>query len=94
MTGKFWFILTLQIAAVFFVAISMSFIGDYFHGFFGDYFHKIPEKCWIGAVYEANEPHWHWGYRHVLWCFMGVFIFLVQVFRIGVFIYREAQSKH
>lgn len=78
----FWIILTMQVMIVFLVAIFMSFIPDYFSVFFGD--HTI--------ITSSGDRSWVWGWRHYLWCFMGVMMFIIQCFRIGFFINNKVQS--
>ncbi len=87
---NYWTILSLQIAAIFIVAMLASFIPDYLHSFFGDTYHVevIEDYCRRNGFsnYIKNEPHYHWGYRHFLWCWMGFVIFVVQCIRVGCFV--------
>ena len=87
----YWVKLSGQITALFIVAILASFIPDYAHDFFGDKYHCIPGKC--QEMYYPGESHYHWGWRHYLWCFMAVSLFIVQAWRIGVFIYNNNNNN-
>jgi len=85
---------TVNIVAVFIVVILMSFVPDYFYNFFGDWkcegsrYVSEAGNIWgnrIGCTYGDSgnhNPKWHWGYRHWIWFFMGITLFIVQFIRI------------
>lgn len=81
---------SINIVLVFMTIIMFSFIPDEFPSLFGDRLCTTGNSpdyqfCIEGYRYVTN-PHapgkWHWGYRHWLWLFMGIFLFIVQVVRI------------
>ena len=97
--------ISINIIAVFIIAIIISLIPDYNHDFFGDW-HCIGRDHVIGSCdnsqytgcvygisdYEAHIPTWHWGYRHWLLFFMGLFLFVVQIFKIIEIINSEEKK--
>lgn len=90
---NFWISVSFQVVAIFAVGIGLSFVSDQMHGFFGDEYHLTSMKCWTGMVYEPNIPHYHWGYRHILWFCMGWCLFLLQVVRLIMFINNKKVVK-
>lgn len=94
--------LSVQIIFIFCTVIFVSFIPDSLHGFFGDFHCKGAEYIsshlddnkqmvygkYIGCRFISveHDPEWHWGYRHWIWFFMGLFLFAVQVARVVKFI--------
>jgi hypothetical protein len=86
--------LTLQVTAVFAIIILGSFIPDALHNFFGDWFCKGRVNgagCDEGESY-SHLPQWHYGYRHVMWILMNICLFIIQAFRIGMFIKEKNQK--
>lgn len=81
--------ITLNVIGVFIVMIIASLIPDLFSDFFGDW------KC-EGKSWDTNVNFWigcdmgggrhlakmHWGWRHWLFMFMGLSVFIIQVVRI------------
>ncbi len=57
----------------------VSFIPDYLHGFFGDEYCTTYTHGGNENPYYHTTPRWHWGYRHWLFIFMGITLFIVQV---------------
>lgn len=75
--------ISLNIVAVFAVAMAMSFIADNMHSFFNDWYCKGAihgNGCMYGEY--NHDPTWHWGWRHYLWMLMSVCLFIVQAVRI------------
>lgn len=94
---KYFFInLSLQVIFIFAVIILTSFIPDLYPNFFGDTYcggkvyisNSSYSGRWFGCLDNGGEhnPTWHWGYRHIMWCLMGVCLFIVQGVRFGFFI--------
>jgi hypothetical protein len=85
-------IISLRVIALFTVAIFVSFIPEYLHDFFGDWICKgrqyVPSTkegflgSYIGCDYQSgggsHNPQTHWGYRHCLFCMMGIILFSIQ----------------
>ncbi len=102
MENKFYFRLTLQIMSIFIVAMLVSLIPDYLHTFFYDrYCTGIVKgldkfvQCDEG-FHTGREPQsamWHWGYRHCIWFWMGIVIFIVQVIRVIDFVIKEQKKQ-
>lgn len=95
--------LSLQIIALFAVAIIMSFIPDYLHEFFGDWEcqgkvftdkiiggYIVYDGCDYGSM-NSHNPTLHWGWRHWLWFIMGAVLFIIQCFRIESTINTESK---
>lgn len=69
-----------RIVLLFSIVILMSFIPESNREFFGDwqcnggnYYKK--EGCLYGADF-VHGPTWHWGFRHWIWMFMGLALFI------------------
>ena len=84
---------SLNVVAIFGIIILMSFVPDHFREFFGDWqckgsvymkgtdqFYDHWEGCDRGP--SSHLATIHWGYRHWLWFFMGIALFIVQIIRI------------
>lgn len=87
--------LSIGIFILFTTAIISTFIPESFPDFFGD---KLCigrslvkgsdgmlagySGCGYGDL-GSHEPTYHWGWRHWLWSFMGLALFIVQCVRIG-----------
>lgn len=84
--------LSLRIILIFVTAILASFIPDNFPSFFGDwhcvtgsglYIYKgstnIEGHFQYCSLYGSHLPTWHFGYRHYLWCIMGIVLFIIQI---------------
>lgn len=69
---------SLRIIALFSIAILMSFLPDYYPLFFGDYSCNIINLS-HGFNGREYDIHSHWGYRHYLYFYMGVCLFILQV---------------
>lgn len=71
---------SINIVLIFTTIMLASIIPDMFPQIFGDWLCK-------GCTYrEADYAHyhlptWHCGYRHWIWCAMGLSLFVVQVVR-------------
>lgn len=72
--------ISFRIIIAFSVAILMSFIPELFRDFFGDEFCRI-----YGYHYDMvyNTDHYHWGWRHWLFLFMGICLFIIQIIDIA-----------
>ena len=90
---------SIQIIALFSVAILMSFIPECFRDFFGDWKCAGSGGYIIGAYKYQNcnsglngmhEATWHWGYRHYLFFLMGLTLFITQV---GYIINDQQKTK-
>ena len=75
--------LSIRIIALFITAMLLSFIPDYLHDFLGDW-KCVKEHISWGAICNGNEIHWGW--RHFLWAFMCICLFVVQSVKIFYYI--------
>lgn len=112
MKEDIWYLkLSLNIVAVFIIAITLSYVPVKFPEFFGDWlcegrvfiaehYDKANTKiydAYTGCDYGTNDrtahnPCWHWGYQHWLWFFMGICLFVVQIFRIVQIINKKQNA--
>ena len=78
------------IVCTFTVMILMSFVDGYLHDFLGDWFCDGSGNLIVGAHrYERcnhapstyHVPGWHWGYRHWMFFFCGVSLFILNLVR-------------
>lgn len=81
-------LITLRIIFVFVVGIIMSYFGDQLHSFFGDNY------CTVYLDYHCPDnghtfPTYHWGWRHWLFMFMGICLFILQVVDIVITIDKK-----
>lgn len=79
-----------RIILLFGVVIMTSFIPENNRDFFGDwlcqgghheYFDNGPDII-SGCQYSPDMVHgptWHWGFRHWMWFFMGISLFLYNL---------------
>lgn len=73
-----------RIISVFICAIFIASVPELFPSFFGDW--KCDGRYYFGdkqigtcQAFGYHNPTWHWGYKHYLLFFMGLFLFIVQV---------------
>ena len=69
----------LKIISLFGIVILMSFIPENFRDFFGDWYCENSDNL---CKYDASAHHaatWHWGFRHYIWCLMGLTLFIYNV---------------
>ena len=77
-TIDYWIKLSLRVMVLFFLAMIVSFLPDYFRSFFGD-LPMDPKAYHFGAMIDDN---WDWGYRHYLFFYMCTILFGIQSARI------------
>lgn len=78
-----WFIVSLNVVILFITAMVMSVIPEQLPSIFGDVICTIPHNhSHAMCSYHREEYHIDWGYRHYLFFWMGVVLFMVQVIRI------------
>lgn len=65
-----------RFVCMFLIAIIVSYIADSFHSFFDDTFCR-GYPCINGGF--QHSPTWHWGYRRILLCLLGVIMFIVNI---------------
>jgi hypothetical protein len=82
---------SIRVIVIFMVAMVMSVIPEWYPSLFGDWVcigsgdRIITDSgyydmgCNIGV---RHLPETHWGYRHWLWFFMGLVLFIFQVIKI------------
>ncbi len=98
--------ISLRVFLLFSIAIASTFIPDNLHEFFGDTLCTTGSgfRIWgsntVGTHYQycnysmEHEPNtWHWGYRHWLYLFMTIILFIIQVIDIVIFIVKESEKK-
>jgi len=80
-----WEKVSLRIIMLFVVAMIFSFIPEisFMRDFFGDVYCSIEHTSFED---QHSEPTWHWGWRHWLFLFMGVALFITQAIKLGFFI--------
>lgn len=85
-----YLLLSMNIVAIFIIAILLSLVPDHLHNFFGDWLcegRTYDGTTWSGCDINSHSsyghnPQMHWGYRHWLWLSMCIALFVVQLFRI------------
>lgn len=87
--------ISVNIIMMFLIAMIMSVIPDMFPNYFGDWhclgrhmekYNTMGPDIYSGCDYDENThtSQWHWGWRHFLWFFMGLCLFIVQIMKIVV----------
>jgi hypothetical protein len=95
---------SLRIICLFGIAMLLGFIPEYGRVFFGDWFCEgcritgystegLHMPIYSGCEYDCMDhvhcPQWHWGYRHWLWLFMGIALWIIQAVNIFKIIDNE-----
>jgi hypothetical protein len=86
---KTFSIISIHVIIIFAVAMMASFIPETFPAFFGDW------VCGDGCNYAGLGRHsheLHWGFRHWLWCFMSISLFIIHAVRIGMIIEKQTNK--
>ena len=89
--NKLYILISFRIILLFTTAILMSFIPDYLPEIFdvkcegtsqltyhGITYHQCSESLGDCSTRLSHKPKYHWGYRHLLFCFMGICLFILQ----------------
>lgn len=42
----------------------------------------------------AHGPTWHWGFRHWIWFFMGITLFIINSIQIGIKIDKNGRNSN
>jgi len=90
---KTHYLIMARIAAMFVIVIFTSFIPELSPDFFGDWLCQGRIKDAQGVFsgcdhtmgsgdYSTHNSTWHWGYRHYIWAFMGIVLFIYNAFLI------------
>jgi len=92
---------SLNIVAIFLIAMLGTFIPESFPDLFGDWTcqggHWVElrdTRNWVGCDYWERhfDSEHHWGVRHWLWFCMSVSLFIAQAIRIVVSIVDKSQD--
>ena len=95
-------LIMLRIAALFLIAIAFTFIPEQYPHIFGDwqcqgsqYIDKSIVGCryHVGDAWSEHGPTTHWGYRHFLWFFMGLTLFIYNVVLIVASIHKATDPE-
>lgn len=86
-----WYGLSLRIIALFVTAIIVSFSPELLRDFFGDV-QYVPNE-W-GHVFSGGiiDEKWDWGYRHFLYFYMCLCLFIVQAVRLVKWINKNEKE--
>jgi hypothetical protein len=79
---------SIRVILIFIIAIFMSLIPEQLPDFFGDWSCNGCNYAEAGFQ-QIHAPKTHWGYRHWLFFFMGLVLFIMQSADIVV----ESQKK-
>ncbi len=85
-----WYGLSFRIILLFVTAMLVSFSPELFRGFFGDELYPPDDGHYLrGRDNSWIDDKWDWGYRHFLYFFMCIFLFIVQAVRLIMWIYEN-----
>lgn len=87
-----WSGLSLRIIALFFTAMLVSFSPALFRDFFDDSLWPEDDGRWHSHGLNAIDEKWDWGYRHYLYFFMCIALFIVQAVRLIKWINKNEDS--
>lgn len=73
-----WNELSLRIILLFVTAMAVSYSPDYLREFFADT--KKPDD--LNYYRGMLDEHWEWGFRHYLYFWMCILLFVVQAIKI------------
>lgn len=90
MKAKNYYLLMFHVIIVFMIIMICSLVPDKLHELFGDHYCSIRNCKWINDMDDHVLPDWHWGFRHFIWVFMGIVLFIIQIFRI-IFIFKDKE---
>jgi len=96
-------IIMARIVAIFAITMALSFVPDSFHEFFGDWRCNGTEVVrdangefvYYTGCHENGSEHnsqWHWGFRHCLWMFMGLSLFIYNSILIAISINKTIKQ--
>lgn len=57
----------------------MSFVPEHFRDFFGDWYCDNSKNFCQYGLEVRHASTWHWGFRHFVWCAMGLTLFIYNV---------------
>jgi len=87
-----WEWLSLRIITLFALAMLISFTPELLRGFFGDELfvsHNI-----FTTTTGLIDVKWSWGFRHYLYFWMCIVLFIVQVFRIAKWVGNRSYDSN
>lgn len=89
MKRNIYLYVTTQVALTAIAIMALSFVPDLLRDFFGDWHcegskYDVKISQHIGCQYGdfSHGPTWHWGFRHWVWTFMCIVLFIVNTIRI------------
>lgn len=73
----YWMRLSLRVILLFATAMLVSYSPNYLRGFFAD--ELLPKDNWSSGIFI--DDGYKWGFRHYLFQWMCIVLFLIQVIR-------------
>jgi len=87
-----WEWLSLRIITLFALAMLISFTPGLLRGFFGDELYA-PQGLFSSNSSSFIDDKWVWGFRHYLYFFMCIALFIVQAIRIAKWIENRSDDS-
>ena len=84
-----WNGLSLRIIALFSTAMLMSYSPDLFRGWLFEDTYIEPDRLGYRFGGGIIDEKWDWGYRHYIYFYMCLFLFLVQAARLFKWINKK-----
>lgn len=84
-----WYGLSIRVIALFVTAMIVSFSPTFFRSFFDDYLYTPDDSSYSRGFFDKE---WHWGYRHYLYFWMCVILFIIQAVRLGMWVDKNAKE--
>ena len=82
-----WTKLSLRVIGLFVTAMLISYSPDYLREFFGD--QARAKDDWHRGMMDGM---WEWGFRHYLYFWMNIVLFIIQAIKIVKWAFNEKQK--
>jgi hypothetical protein len=76
-----WYALSLRVIGLFVTAMIVSFSPELLRDFFADELYKV-DSSGYNWHHSLVDDDWSWGYRHYLYFFMCLALFIIQAVRL------------
>jgi hypothetical protein len=88
-----WEWLSLRIITLFALAMLISFTPDLLRGFFGDELY-VPQGVFSSNSSGFFDNKWVWGFRHYLYFWMCIILFIIQSVRINKWLEKKSKNPN
>lgn len=88
-SNRYFTLLALPVVALAIGLMAVSFLTDYLQasGFFNDVYISDPV---VPTDFPTPDIHYNWGYRHYVYFWMGIVLFIISAARIIIWLAKNA----